>query len=63
MNTKLFTEAVVVGVLLAIIGLLTVKKINFISLFLLGAGFHLGCEFLGINKWYCRKGHACSFPR
>ena len=30
-----------------------------ISLFLTGFFTHILCEFIGINKIYCRKGHAC----
>ena len=30
-----------------------------ISLFLTGVVSHLFFEFLGINKWYCKKGFAC----
>lgn len=30
-----------------------------ISLFLTGFLIHLFCEYVGINKWYCRNGAAC----
>jgi hypothetical protein len=30
-----------------------------ISLFLTGFTTHLLCEAIGLNKWYCKKGHAC----
>ena len=30
-----------------------------ISLFLTGFLIHLLCEFIGINKWYCKNGNAC----
>ena len=59
MNQKVLTEAVVVGILLAISGILLIKKFNFVSLFLLGFGFHLVCEITGINRWYCKHGAAC----
>jgi hypothetical protein len=29
------------------------------SVFLLGAGVHLGFEIVGGNKWYCTNGAAC----
>ena len=28
--------------------------------FLLGVLVHLICEWSGVNRWYCRNGHACS---
>ena len=31
-----------------------------IALFFTGFCLHLGCEFTGINKWYCKHGNACS---
>lgn len=30
-----------------------------LSLFIAGLLFHLTCEILGINKWYCKNGAAC----
>lgn len=31
-----------------------------ISLFLTGFILHILCEYIGLNKWYCRHGLACS---
>ena len=31
-----------------------------ISLFITGFFTHLLFELLGLNKWYCKGGHACS---
>ena len=31
-----------------------------LSLFLTGFIAHLLCEFVGLNKWYCKNGNACS---
>jgi hypothetical protein len=30
-----------------------------IALFLTGVTIHLGCEFSGLNKYYCKHGAAC----
>lgn len=30
------------------------------SLFLTGVATHLGCELVGLNKYYCKNGVACS---
>ena len=30
-----------------------------ICLFLTGVIVQLGCEWTGINKWYCKNGNAC----
>jgi hypothetical protein len=30
-----------------------------ISLFFTGFLVHMMCEFLGINRWYCKNGRAC----
>jgi hypothetical protein len=60
MKCKVITEAVVVGLMLAAAGTTFLKKLDFKSLFILGAAFHLLCEMLGINRWYCANGAACS---
>lgn len=57
---KVVTEAVVVGLMLATAGTTFLKKLDFTSLFILGATFHLLCEVFGINRWYCANGAACS---
>ena len=31
-----------------------------ISLFFTGFLLHILCEYIGINKWYCKNGNACS---
>lgn len=31
-----------------------------IALFFTGVSVHLLCEVLGINKWYCKNGNACT---
>jgi hypothetical protein len=64
-------EACAVGIVVVILGYL----INYLigqmklkmdkniqmtmGLFFIGAVTHLFCEFTGVNKWYCKKGHAC----
>lgn len=30
-----------------------------ICLFITGFVTHLLCEFIGLNKWYCKNGNAC----
>ena len=68
---QLLIEAIVVGVLTSLIGaalIYTLCDIHMFqktlvkllcALFLTGAFIHLGCEISGINKWYCKHGHAC----
>mgnify|MGYP001165317307 FL=1 len=68
---QLIIETVLVGVCAVILGYIIIyfmKHINMnmsknhkmiIGLFLLGSIGHLFCEFTGINKWYCKNGHAC----
>ena len=31
-----------------------------LSLFLTGVVFHIICEYVGINKWYCKNSYACT---
>ena len=65
---KLIIEASAVGLGLVLLWYLfnmlsekVSKKDNLIiSLFIVGASFHLIAEFTGMNKWYCRNGNACS---
>ena len=67
----LLMEAVAVGVVVVILGYLVVyvmehmklkmgrEKQMILGFFMLGVITHLVCEFTGVNKWYCKKGHAC----
>ena len=55
----LMVEAIVVGLMVAILGTQFLKKIEFTQLFILGLAIHLLCEVSGINKWYCKNGNAC----
>ena len=65
---KLIIEASAVGLGLVLLWYLfnmlsekVSKKDNLIiSLFIVGAVFHLIAEFSGINKWYCKNGNACN---
>jgi len=68
---RLLIEAVAVGVLVVLLGYVVIYvmesmklKMNrdkqmIIGFFVLGALTHLVCEFTGVNKWYCKNGHAC----
>jgi len=35
-------------------------RVMVLGLFLTGAILHLLCEGVGLNKWYCKNGNACS---
>ena len=67
-SQKLIIEAVAVGIGLVVLWYLfniinkkfTNKDNIMITLFIVGALFHLIAEFSGVNKWYCRNGNACS---
>jgi len=68
----LLMEAAAVGVLTVILGIIVVSVMNLmklklarevsmgIALFIIGGLIHLFCEVTGVNKWYCKNGHACS---
>ena len=59
MNNKLLTEAVVIGVCTGLFNKL-MNTGKFLPMFLFGVFIHLAFEFLGLNKWYCKNGNACS---
>jgi hypothetical protein len=66
-------EAVVVGIMLTILGMIlhliskqimahdmnnnVVLAVHFL---VIGILFHILCEVFGLNKWYCKHGKACS---
>ena len=55
-------EAVAVGFILIVLWVLLrplMPTSDIWSLFILGAGVHLGFEIMGANKWYCANGAAC----
>lgn len=74
MLSQLTQEALVIGFLTLVIGVVFKKIIKLIkldkdikeryhldeiSLFLMGPIIHLICEYSGLNKIYCVKGAAC----
>ena len=74
MNIQLLVmEACAVGIITIIIGYFIIVvmdalhlKLNknvqmVIGFFMLGVLIHLICEFTGVNKFYCKKGHACRY--
>ena len=68
---RLMMEAIAVGLLVVLLGYVVVYfmesmklKMNrdkqmIIGFFMLGFLTHILCEFTGVNKWYCKNGHAC----
>ena len=75
MTSLLLIEAIIVGILLLIIAV-PVMKIQdayfpsntaspqkyWAATVVTGVLVHLFCEFSGLNKYYCKKGHACVTP-
>ena len=73
MQSEVFIEAIIVGILSVIVGTLVIytlfssgkmlelKKTYPMQLPLFFTGFfmHLICEVTGVNKLYCKKGSAC----
>jgi len=68
---RLLMEAIAVGILVVLLGYVVVyfmesmklkidkDKQMIIGFFMLGFLTHILCEFTGVNKWYCKNGHAC----
>jgi hypothetical protein len=73
MNSAVYLEAFMVGLLTISIGVvlhylllkiyghhdLNNMLVYIVHLFIIGVTAHLLCEFTGINKWYCTNGAAC----
>ena len=70
---KLLTESFLTGLMLVIMGTIVSfivdkvcrgcwneKYVMEISLFFTGFIAHLSFEYIGLNKWYCKNGHACN---
>lgn len=61
MLTKVFIEALFVGILLVIVGKFTLRNnIDIKKLFITGIIVHILCEIVGLNRWYCKNGAACT---
>ena len=66
---KLLIEAISVGVIVVIIGMIInscMEKVEIertrkqvLGLFISGVVTHIICEYVGLNKWYCKNGNAC----
>lgn len=62
MITQLIMEAVIVGILFMVFFMIVsglLPKANILQkLFLSGVVGHLGLEFVGVNKYYCKHSYA-----
>jgi hypothetical protein len=66
-TSQLLIEALVVGVLFVVLMYLTTlvhkpdsEMMYYIHFFVAGVAGHLLLELLGINRYYCKAGNACS---
>lgn len=68
--TNLLLEALIIGIVTIILGLVVryfielLFKPHYLTtfiliLFLTGFLIHIICQITGINKWYCKNGYAC----
>ena len=55
----LAVEALIIGIMVYIINGFVPSMVPF-RLILVGALVHYFSEYTGFNKWYCKKGVACS---
>jgi hypothetical protein len=72
LRMNLFVESLCVGIILLIISIPVMgvarsispqsksKVKYYVSSVIIGMLTHLVCEFMGINRWYCSNGSACS---
>ena len=67
MRSGLLTEAVAVGLSLAVLGTLAKRSGMHVGtptgLFILGAGTHLAWEAAGGNRWFVENNKASEMPR
>jgi hypothetical protein len=67
---KLVAEAIAVGLVVVVVGVLVKKffpntglekyiKKEYLVLFIIGAISHISFELAGLNHWYCNNGVAC----
>ena len=70
MYMKLVAEAIAVGLVVVVVGVLVKKffpntglekyiKKEYLVLFIIGAISHISFELAGLNHWYCNNGVAC----